>query len=1251
MVFETDRAMAEKQTIAWTEAQEAAISTTGRNVLVTASAGTGKTAVLAARAVRRITDPLAPVHADAMLVLTFTDAAAEEMRSRIADTLYKTYRQTSAKNLRQELLRLDRAYISTIHAFCKRILLEFFFLINLDPAFGIIDEDEQRLVKHEVLSEMLEEAWSDEQLAPAMRMLFDGRRIQTGSGSFIDRIIPLAEFLDSVAGRDDFYRRAAEISDVQSQAYRQLQAAQKEILLQTLAFCRQKLDAAIALDSRFCDGQYASGYIRQTLQPAVLECEQFIQQEHYKECRQFLTDFDWGQLRKKKNVELSPSEQALIKGLLDAVKKKLKGLCDFALLSDSYGQWIGSQAGLQTQTLLELLKRFDTRYRAVKRRRNVMDFADLEHQALTLLELHPDAAARLRERFEHIFIDEYQDINAVQQRLIEHLSRPDNVFVVGDIKQSIYGFRQSRPEIFLSHLESAVDIAQQSSKPGRVDLQDNFRCRSEIIRCVNVLFERVMKRSIAGMDYNCRAQLRPAFPYKPFQALDGPVQPVELYLLDQQENDQEDLSEEDTPDSDASFWQPLSAIQHQAAFIARRIQQIVGVESGRSEFDIFDKSINAYRPAAYRDIVILFRSPAGRAQQYVEILRLAGVPVSSQSSCGYFETTEISDCLCLLKVLDNPHRDIELAALLRSPLFGLTDAQLALVRLNAEKKMPFYSALRKYALDGPDLTLREMLAAVIEQITDWRLQVRQGSLANLLDSVYRSKGLETFYAAMPNGGQRIANLQKLHDYAVQFEHFRTTEPGTALVRFVEFLEKLAEVEQDWAPAEPDSSAENAVRIMSVHKAKGLEFPVVFVAELNTKFNMQDAAGECLIDEQMVGLQIPLRTAAGRFPSMAHQVIAERKRRNSLAEEMRILYVALTRAREKLILTASAKADACTEQLAECAAFDSLPDWKLTEACCPLDWILAGFARQQAITSLFDIDCCSQDDDLFYARRIELEQLTKMAEPILQIKRAFRSRCEPPKAGSETDRHAAGVFESIRQNLSWRYPFKDLTHLPAKLSVSQWSHRDDEFAADDLKRAFLQIPAGKPAASSCGGAVLGSAVHRVFEHLDLSKSLDAAAVKATAEALCRAGLIDAAAAEAVDPSAILAFFDSELGMLAQAAGTSLLREWPFTYALDTAAMGAQSGEEFVILQGIVDMIIPTAEGLVIVDFKTDRVDQSHLTERTARYAPQVCLYAKAAQAILKRPVVSAWLYFLAAASAVSVELAQAKPNSRKTDSSA
>ena len=653
----------EEQTIKWTTAQARAIETIGRDVLVTASAGTGKTAVLSHRAVERICDASDAAQADNMLVLTFTEAAAEEMRSRIAETLRKRFASTRDAALRQQLLLLDRSYISTIHAFCKRVLTEFFFLIDLNPTFGILDADEQRLLKTELLEKILEEAWADESLASGLEILFEGRRIQPGTGSFVDKIIPLSEFLDSVVCRGEFYERAAMLNDAHAGAYADMQATQKTVLLEKLSACRARLDYALKLDAELTGGAYATDYIHSNIIPVLEQCEVLLGKGRFDLCAAHLAEPDFGRMPAFKKKQWDESAKDPIKNPIDKVKAELKSLADFALLNADYEAIIAPQAALQTKVLMELLRRFDTRYAAAKGHRNVLDFADLEHQTLALLENNPVVADKLKERFEHIFVDEYQDINAVQQRIIELLSRDDNVFVVGDVKQSIYGFRQSKPDIFLAHLKNAVDISEVSKQSGRVDLQDNFRCRAEIIDFVNALFAGAMTEAVADMDYDDNAALISGFDYPPFAAASGPNKPVELHLLD------EDNTDDDTDTEPTGATETISASQRQAAFIAQRIGQIVGTETGKSEFQIYDKKHNAYRDVEYRDIVILMRSLSHKAQEYVEILRLAGVPVSSQSACGYFEATEISDCVCLLKVLDNADRDIELAAVLRGPVF------------------------------------------------------------------------------------------------------------------------------------------------------------------------------------------------------------------------------------------------------------------------------------------------------------------------------------------------------------------------------------------------------------------------------------------------------------------------------------------------------------------------------------------------------------------------------------------------------
>ncbi|MHC4961519.1 MAG: UvrD-helicase domain-containing protein, partial [Planctomycetota bacterium] len=848
--------MSKPKNIQWTPAQQQAIETVGRGVLVTASAGTGKTAVLSHRAVQRIADAEAGVRADAMLVLTFTDAAAEEMRSRIAETLYQRYMDTRDRRLRQQLLLLDRAYISTIHSFCKRILTEFFYLIDLDPAFGILDADEQRLLKAELLADTLEDAWADDAMTKDLESLFAGRRVQPGTGSFVDLIIPLTEFLDSVVSREAFYKHAAAAGETGTEAYQALEQAQKAILLKKLGRCRQRLDHALELDAQFCQGRYATKYVQEQILPVVTGCAELLQKNKLAPCIDILSDLKFDSLRKKRDTELTKNQQSFIREPIDRVKKELKGLLDFTLLCPNYRERLAPQAAMQTKVLLDLMQRFDRLYAAAKQRRNVLDFADLEHHALGLLKSHSETADKLKERFEYIFVDEYQDINAVQQQILEQVSRDDNVFVVGDVKQSIYGFRQSKPDIFLSQLADAGDGAGPSTQSARVDLQDNFRCRGEVVDFVNALFGRTMTRAVAQMDYDKRAELVSGFEYPAFEAKGGPAQPVELVLLGEQGSN--DLDSDNFGDDSADPAQSVSAAQRQAAWVAQRIQKIAGVQTGTPEFQVYDKKTDAFRDVQYRDIVVLMRSLSHKAQDYTEMLRLAGIPVNSQSACGYFEATEVSDCLCLLKVLDNPDRDIELAGLLRSPVFGVTDTELAKIRLHAGKKIAFYKATKKYAADKNETVLGKKLNDISSQINAWRQQVRVGSLADFLDRVFREKGMlsfyaalpnGSFYAALPNGAQRRANLLKLHDHAIRFEHFRTTEPGTALPRFVEFLEKLDEAQQDWAPAEPDSASQNAVRIMSIHKSKGLEFPVVFVAELNTPFNMRDASGACLIDEQ------------------------------------------------------------------------------------------------------------------------------------------------------------------------------------------------------------------------------------------------------------------------------------------------------------------------------------------------------------------------------------------------------------------
>ncbi len=1210
--------------VKWTYSQILAIETTGRDVLVTASAGTGKTAVLSERCARLLADTK-QASASEIVVLTFTEAAAEEMLSRIAETLRKKFLDSRDTAIRHQLLLLDAAHISTIHAFCKRIITENFHTAGVDPEFRIIDEDERALLKSQILDEVIEEAWADEGLCQGLDKLLYRRNVQSTGKSFLTKIIGASTFLDSVASADDFFERAQVLAEATSLSVNALAEKQKRIILEKLQRCRLQVEYSMILDAKATEGGHWSGLLVDGLLGPIDKCIGAIESGDFETCAKVIREFSWKRFTVKPK-HLSKGEADAIKGPAAKAKDAFVGLKDLAVVCDRYDEVVGVSAGLQTKVMIELVKRFDRKYREAKKGLNCLDFADLEHKALRLLNENAAVAVALQRKFKYIFVDEYQDINAVQQAILDKIQSGDNTFVVGDVKQSIYAFRQAKPGIFLDRLKGAGGGADV---PLRVDLSDNFRSRGQVLDFVNMVFARIMTEGLSSLKYDERSYLKAGFEYEPAE---DTARFVEMYILD------EEVSEK-TEDDDMRFKGQVSAGQRQASFIAERIKRMVG----GAEFKVYDKDADVYRSVEYGDIVILMRSPSNRAAEYVEVLELAGIAVSSQNCSGYFEATEISDCLCLMKVLDNPRRDIELAALLRSPFFRVSDTQLAMVRKfgdGADGKLSFYDCITGYYNRGSDEDLRDKLCGILEQLDMWRRAVRRGSIADVLWRVLRDTGYLSFVSALPNGKQRRANLLKMHDRAIQFEGFAggAANQSTSLGRFVEFIEKLLEHGKDWAPAEPETSAQNAVRIMSVHKSKGLEFPVVFLAELNNKFNKKDSTDDCLFDEDdTFGLKIVEPNSKVKLSSIAHQVIAEEKLKTTLAEEMRVLYVAMTRARERLIITGSKEKDRCQKLVTEAAMIegDGLNDWQLRDCQCHFDWILCGLSDQRQLLNALDVETDGGGDgsELFSVDVVSRARLDEMASSLLQGG-STDTKDKQKIAGSDAKESLA----KIKESLNWRYAFEDLTCMSTKTSVSQLTHREDEFAgtvyADALKRmpeAVDRQDHGKVSASQ-----RGTATHLVIQNLDLDQTVSVEAIDEVIAKLVSNGAIPEAVAGRIDSGAIERFFASELGKLCFAKGNSILREWPFTIGIDAKELGAASGGENVIVQGIVDMIIMTPEGLVVIDFKTDNVTAEAATDRADRYKEQMGHYVRAAGSILGEKVAGAYLYFLLPETVISTE---------------
>jgi len=1262
--------------INWTDQQKRAIGARGSDVLVTASAGTGKTAVLSGRCVSLVSDRQSCADVLSVLVLTFTDAAAEQMRLRIAGQFKDAYLSTNDPRLRHQLLLLQAANISTIHSFCKRLITEHFYRLGLDPTFAVIDADEARLLKTEILEKTIGWAWDQSNLVAGIGELLSRRDLQ--QDGFLQNVIRLSDFLETVVSRENWYGKAGQLAATTDLLGSSLGRKQKDFIEGRLkAILEQLRHARRIYESEAPGGAWAGAIESRSIQP-VVGLLQKLEGSDWPGFVAGLGAFERPRCSKPKDV----LPEGLAESLYSAEKKgldSLKRLSSLTLLNPEYLDRFGGTLGHQTMVLVELVKKFDELYGQAKKSANCLDFADLEHYALRLLsepaessnDLRPsETALALRRRYRHIFVDEYQDINAVQQAIIDMLSSGNNVFGVGDVKQSIYAWRGAQPQIFLRRLEPASSEPAPRVRRVRVDLNTNFRSTKPILDFVNRLFGRIMTRSFAGVDYDSSAHLRPAVDERSAAAdRCEDRRAVEIHILDEYDREGSEADQASDSGCEGDSLTIVTSRQRQAALIAQRIKQMVGAETGKAEFQTYDKRLGCMRDVEYRDIVVLMRSLAKKANEYVEILRLAGVPVSCQSSAGYFEATEVTDMLSLLKVLDNPQRDIELAAVLRSPIFGISDSNLARIQVHGRGKSDagFYDRVGRYVASGQDRGLADKLRHCLEQIESWRTFARRGNLAELIWDVYRRTGYLSFVSALPSGQARRANLLKLHDRAIQFEGFASSAGVPSLTRFVQFIEKLQQTGQDWAPAEPESAAGNAVRILSVHKSKGLEFPVVFLAELNTRFNKKDAYGDVIADaDYTLGLQIIDADSNSKVSSLAHQVIAEQKLANMYAEEMRILYVATTRAKERLIVTACEKREKCRRIIANGFYFSDrpVPDWQLRASGSPLEWLLYSLSDQKVLHETFETGLAQRCDDagLFSFRLHDRSQLDGLSRFVEDLRKDKLVNTKSRLQNRRSSRNEPELLAKIKQTLIWQYPFFEAPHTPAKTSVTELSHASDEYVRFDYSGALGRVPVATiirqgPTKGGVGGRTIGSATHLVISRLDISRPPSRSSVEQTIEGLLADGVIPAADASRINIEAILGFFSTDIGQVALHPQSKVFREWPFTFALSAGELsrssedpskqtvGKQRGlhidggqgmsppvrrrasDETIVVQGIIDMLIQTPDGLIVIDFKTDDITAAQVRQRAELYRTQVGLYCRAASDIVGTDCIARCLYFL------------------------
>lgn len=1204
----------------WTKAQRRAITARGRNLLVAAGAGAGKTAVLVERIIGRLTDQFDPIDVDQLLVVTFTNAAAAEMRERIAGAVAA---QLAARpedaRLARQLALLGRASIATLHSFCLDLLRQHFYRLELDPAFRIADVTEAELLRADVLEQLFEEAYRAEderfvRLVDAYGGSHDDaglqeiiRQLDSYASSHPDPsgwLRQLAERLDDRSAEDGWRRQLSELA--RSELLRARAALQQAVVIagqpEGPAHYLPLLGDELAQLEQALDGATVDDWDQQ---------------------RALVQQISWGRLPGKRGGDAELREQAKV--AREAAKQTVQELG---------GRWLAqSQADLAAglaavapgmALLIELTLDFRRRYAQAKQAKGLVDFNDLEHMALAVLQdasgQPSPVALELRRRYAEILVDEYQDINGVQEAILQLLAAPEGpggqLFMVGDVKQSIYRFRLADPTLFLGKYRL---YGEQPQSGERIDLTHNFRSRPSVLLAVNFLFRQLMTPRVGELAYDSSAELQPGANYPPADQAVTPL--VELLLVERagvavSEDEDDPLAE-------------LDATSREARLIGLEIRRLV-----QSGTQVWDKQAEAYRPLRYRDIVVLLRATQGRANAFLEQLRLLDVPGYAELASGYFQTTEVQTMLSLLQVIDNPRQDIPLAAVLRSPLVGLDGSELVEIRLAAPEQS-FYQAL--LAANRVDGSLRSKLTAFLADLSRWREQARRSSLSELIWQIYRDTGYYTLVGALPGGAQRQANLRALHDRARQYE--QTSFRG--LFRFLRFIERLQAEQNDLGTARALGENEDVVRVMSVHKSKGLEFPVVFVAGLGNQFNLRDLRRDLLVHKDLglgpLAVDFERRV---RYPTLPRLVIERQLLLETLSEEMRVLYVAVTRAREKLYLVGSQRnlPRALTKWTETAAgARDGQGAFSpevLAAARCFLDWIgpaVAGHPDAQLALQAAGIAGALAgggqlaDPSAWRLRLIDRSLLTGDSGPVLpapELESVAQRRILPDH----------GFGEEVARRLGWQYQHAALHGKHSKVSVSELKRRfeivDEEAAPlNPWQRPALLRPAFMQQQVGLSQAEIGSAIHLLLQHVDLGAPPTVAYLQQLQAALLQRALLSLEAAASIDLNLVAGFLQSDLGCRLRRA-KQVWRELPFSLRLSASELyGAGCAGEHVFVQGIIDCIFRDGDRTVLLDFKSDRVTERSLATTSANYRVQLELYARAATELFHLPVDERYLYFL------------------------
>lgn len=1139
-----------------TSAQKAAIEESGRAVLVSAAAGSGKTRVLTERLLRRIEND---ADIDSFLVITFTKAAAAELKSRILDEISERLAaDPDNRRLRRQSALCSKAQIGTIDSFCQSFLRENCHAAQLSPEFRVIEEDRAEAIKQRVIQRVLDDCYE----APdeGFKLLTDtvgmGRR---DDNKLAETVLALHRKTQSHARPELWLRQQLEtLEPAETDAGRTVWGS--EILRNVrddALYWAQRMDDVCR---RAAEDEAVAAKYGPSFAETALSLRDFAR----------ACDFGWNRAREALPISYprlgtitNPPDPEL-KEYTKAVRELCKKNCAKyeKLLSASSEKLLVDmrRTAPAMRALIELTLRFDRAYAAEKRRRAEVDFADLEHltaQLLTNEDGSPTELAReTSQRFCEIMVDEYQDVNRVQDDIFRALSKNgENLFMVGDVKQSIYRFRLADPLIFTEKYEKYSFLTDAGeTEPIKIMLQENFRSRQEVIDGINSVFTACMSKKLGEIDYDENALLRCGGVYD-----DSGCAP-ELILIDVK-GDEDDLRDK---------------TEKEAAVVAEKIRELM----------LSGMTVSG-RALGYGDIALLMRSANSVGEVYRRELIVRGIPVAAGQGGSFFASTEIASLMSLLAIIDNPHQDVALIAVLRSSAFGFTADELTEMRL-ADREGDFYTALKKAA------ETNEKCAAFLETLGKLRSRAPDTPVDELLMFIYNELDLPALCAAMQDAPQRLANLRMMLELSKRFASggFR------GLHRFCQWLRRLAERGGDMGAA----SSEGAVKIMTIHKSKGLEFPVVFLCDASRRFNDADLKQTVLIHPELgLGAKVYDLERRLEYPGLARNAIKQRLKREMLSEEMRLLYVALTRARERLIVTAAMKEPEKKLQSMMLQCTRPMSPEVLLGAQSMADWMI--YAQ-----------LCTEDD--------------KFKLSFISAADAAAAQAEEPeleKAPSDAE-----IVEKLRRNLAFSYPHEAATRLPSKVTATELKHLLDE--SDEEAASLAPTARSRFRTPRLGDTYTltptqrGSAAHALLQHIDYSKTGSEEEIRGELTRMTREKFLTAQQAEAVDTGCIRRLFASRIGQRIMNADR-LRREFKFSLLCPAEKFFPGGEGESVLLQGVIDCMIEENGEITIIDYKTDRVRGSELIERAKGYEKQLEAYAYAAQRMTGKPVRECVLYFL------------------------